>query len=130
MEEFVTNLQSEKRPLFAIGTGGNANRLQRLALTPRDEAIPKSQLQGVSDQLSALSVEDRRAKYHLRPDRADVIVPAAEIYLRIMDLSGYSHMFVPKVGLVDGMVLDIHQKWKEEKADRAKKKAKKKKEGQ
>jgi exopolyphosphatase/guanosine-5'-triphosphate,3'-diphosphate pyrophosphatase len=130
VEEFVTNLQSEKRPLFAIGTGGNANRLQRLALTPRDEAIPKSQLQGVSDQLSALSVEDRRAKYHLRPDRADVIVPAAEIYLRIMDLSGSSHMFVPKVGLVDGMVLDIHQKWKEEKADRAKKKAKKKKEGQ
>ena len=130
VEEFVTNLQSEGRPLFAIGTGGNANRLQRLALTPRDEAIPVAQLQAVKDRLSALSVSDRRAKYHLRPDRADVIVPAADIYLRIMELSGSSHMFVPKVGLVDGMVLDIHERWKLEKAKKKNKSSKKKKEGQ
>ena len=128
--EFVQNLQSEKRPLYAIGTGGNANRLQRLALTPRDEAIAKRQLQTVADRLTALSVEDRRAKYHLKPDRADVIVPAAEIYLRIMDMSGSSHMLVPKVGLVDGMVLDIHKSWKKDQKERARKKAKKKKEGQ
>ena len=115
VEEFVTNLQSEERPLFAIGTGGNANRLQRLALTPRDEAIPVAQLQAVTDRLSALSVADRRAKYHLRPDRADVIVPAADIYLRIMELLD-PRKCCPKVGLVDGMVLDIHERWKREKA--------------
>lgn len=129
VEEFVSNLQTDQRPLYAIGTGGNANRLQRLALTPRDEAIPKGQLQTVADRLAALSVDDRRAKYHLRPDRADVIVPAAEIYLRIMDISGSSHMLVPKVGLVDGMVLDIYEHWKEEKEARDRKKRKKNKEG-
>lgn len=129
VEEFVSNLQTDQRPLYAIGTGGNANRLQRLALTPRDEAIPKGQLQTVADRLAALSVDDRRAKYHLRPDRADVIVPAAEIYLRIMDISGSSHMLVPKVGLVDGMVLDIYEHWKEEKEARDRKRRKKNKEG-
>jgi exopolyphosphatase/guanosine-5'-triphosphate,3'-diphosphate pyrophosphatase len=130
VEAYVENLQSERRPLYAIGTGGNANRLQRLALTPRDEAIPLGQLQAVHDRLAALSVRDRREKYHLRPDRADVIVPAAEIYLRIMTLAGSSHMLVPKVGLVDGMVLDTHDEWKQEELTRKAKKRAKKKEGQ
>ena len=60
-------------------------------------------------------MEARRAKYHLKPDRADVIVPAAEMYLRIMGMAGSKQMLVPKVGLVDGMVLDIHEAWKREK---------------
>ncbi|MDA0945786.1 MAG: hypothetical protein RLZZ314_343 [Bacteroidota bacterium] len=133
VEAYVANLQSEERPLYAIGTGGNANRLQRLALTPRDEAIPRNQLEQVFEDLAALGLAERRAKYHLKPDRADVIVPAAEIYLRIMAMAGCSHMLVPKVGLVDGMVLDIHEQWKSEErqkrekpSKRAKKKSKKK----
>ena len=75
-------------------------------------------------------MRDRREKYHLRPGRADVIVPAAEIYLRIMTLAGSSHMLVPKVGLVDGMVLDTHDEWKQEQLTRQAKKRPKKKEGQ
>jgi exopolyphosphatase / guanosine-5'-triphosphate,3'-diphosphate pyrophosphatase len=130
VEAFVENLQSDNRPLYAIGTGGNANRLQRLALTPRDEAIPFAHLQSVHDRLAALPLRERREKYHLRPDRADVIVPAAEIYLRIMAIAGSSHMLVPKVGLVDGMVLEIHQEWMQEQQRRRAKKDAKKKEGQ
>ena len=71
---------------------------------------------------TALSVNERRAKYHLKPDRADVIVPAAEIYMRIMDMAGSKHMLVPKVGLVDGMVLDIYETWKAQKEAKKKKK--------
>lgn len=130
VEAFVERLQSADRPLYAIGTGGNANRLQRLALTPRDEAIPLNKLERVAEDLSSISVAERRAKYHLKPDRADVIVPAAEIYLRIMQMAGSSHILVPKVGLVDGMVLDIYENWKREQKSGQKKKAGKKKEGQ
>lgn len=115
VQAYVENLQSESRLLVAIGTGGNANRLQRLALTPRDEAIPVKKLEEVAGALGELSVNERRAKYHLKPDRADVIVPAAEIYLRIMNMAGSKHMLVPKVGLVDGMVLDIYETWKAQK---------------
>ena len=127
VEAYVTELKSEDRPLYAIGTGGNANRLQRLALTPRDEAIPEGNLRKVAAELERLTVEERRRQYHLKPDRADVIVPAAEIYLRIMGLSGASHMMVPKVGLVDGMVLHTYEEWKAERQAAADKKAKKKK---
>ena len=120
VQAYVENLQSESRLLVAIGTGGNANRLQRLALTPRDEAIPVKKLEEVAGALGELSVNERRAKYHLKPDRADVIVPAAEIYLRIMDMAGSKHMLVPKVGLVDGMVLDIYETWKAQKEGKKK----------
>ena len=58
-------------------------------------------------------MEERRAKYHLKPDRADVIVKP-EMYLRIMAIAGSKQMLGPKVGLVDGMVLDIHDAWKRE----------------
>ena len=122
VQAYVENLQSDSRPLVAIGTGGNANRLQRLALTPRDEAIPMKKLEEVAGALGSLSVNERRAKYHLKPDRADVIVPAAEIYMRIMDMAGSKHMLVPKVGLVDGMVLDIYETWKAQSEAKKKKK--------
>jgi exopolyphosphatase/guanosine-5'-triphosphate,3'-diphosphate pyrophosphatase len=112
VEAYVTELKSEDRPLYAIGTGGNANRLQRLALTPRDEAIPEGKLRKVAADLQRLSVEERRRQYHLKPDRADVIVPAANIYLKIMTMAGASHMLVPKVGLVDGMILSTHGEWR------------------
>ena len=95
VEAYVTELKSEERPLYAIGTGGNANRLQRLALTPRDEAIPEGKLRKVAAELERLTVEERRRQYHLKPDRADVIVPAANIYLKIMAMAGASHMLVP-----------------------------------
>ena len=127
VEAYVQDLQSENRSLFAIGTGGNANRLQRLALTPRDEAIAIGKLQEVTANLENLTLEERRRKYHLKPDRADVIVPAANIYLKIMKLAGASHMFVPKVGLVDGMVLSTYFEWKRESENARGKKSKKKK---
>ena len=63
VQAYVENLQSESRLLVAIGTGGNANRLQRLALTPRDEAIPVKKLEEVAGALGELSVNERRAKY-------------------------------------------------------------------
>ena len=116
VEAYVTKLKAEDRALYAIGTGGNANRLQRLALTPREEAITEGKLRKVTTDLERLSVKERRRQYHLKPDRADVIVPAANIYLKIMALAGASHMLVPKVGLVDGMILSTYKEWRKEKA--------------
>ena len=116
VEAYVTKLKAEDRALYAIGTGGNANRLQRLALTPREEAITEGKLRKVATDLERLSVKERRRLYHLKPDRADVIVPAANIYLKIMALAGASHMLVPKVGLVDGMILSTYEEWRKEKA--------------
>jgi len=58
------------------------------------------------NKLKDLSFEEKVIKYSLKPDRADVIVPAAQIFLKVMDTLGMSTMTIPKVGLADGM---IHQ---------------------
>ena len=52
-------------------------------------------------------------KYSLKQDRADVIIPAAEIYLRIMKLAGAKEIIVPKVGLCDGIILKVHEEYQE-----------------
>ena len=52
-------------------------------------------------------------KYSLKPDRADVIIPAAEIYLRIMKLAGAKEIIVPKVGLSDGIILKVYEEYQE-----------------
>jgi exopolyphosphatase/guanosine-5'-triphosphate,3'-diphosphate pyrophosphatase len=62
------------------------------------------------DQLKPLSVRERIDNFQLKPDRADVIVPALEIYLYIMNIIKSQEIFVPKVGLSDGVILDLHKK--------------------
>ena len=72
---------------MSIGTGGNINRIQRLIRNPKNTPISLSKIEEMKDALKAYSFEDRVEKFSLKPDRADVIVPAAEIYIRIMKLA-------------------------------------------
>ena len=62
--------------------------------------------------LKSYTFDQRITRLRLRPDRADVIIPACEIYLRLMEYGGISEMLVPKIGLADGVILDIFNKWK------------------
>ena len=66
----------------------------------------------LSDALASASHNERMSRFHLKPDRAEVIVPAADIYTRVMQLAQATHMHVPKVGLSDGMVLAVYKAWK------------------
>ena len=66
-------------------------------------------IQALHEQLKPLSVKKRVELFQLKPDRADVIVPAMEIYLFILNQLGCAELFVPKVGLSDGMILKMHQ---------------------
>ena len=91
VEEYVSGLQSEDRPLYAIGTGGNANRLQRLALTPRDEAIPMKKIEHVQSELAKLGVEERRRRYHLKPDRAESLFTRRKSTSKSCTCRGVSH---------------------------------------
>ena len=61
--------------------------------------------------MKAYTFEDRVKKFALKPDRADVIIPAAEIYIRVMKLAGANKIIVPKVGLSDGIILKIHEEY-------------------
>lgn len=99
----------QHKGLVAIGTGGNINRIFKENGNSFGEAIKVHEIQRIRDWVDSYSLEDRISKLRLRPDRADVIVPAADIYLDIMRTAKVREMHVPKVGLADGIVYGLYR---------------------
>ena len=113
VEEFLKYETENGESIIAIGTGGNINRLQRIILNPKNQPILISKIEKITAALKAQPFKEMVEKYSLKPDRADVIIPAAEIYLRIMKLAGAKEIIVPKVGLSDGIILKVHEEYQE-----------------
>lgn len=92
-----------------IGSGGNINKLYRLAAKRQklDGSLPVGVLRRQYGVMGKMSVGERMAEYGLKPDRADVIVPAAGIFLNVAASSGATEIIVPNVGLADGIINDM-----------------------
>ena len=97
--------------MYCVGSGGNINKLNKLYGDSETQLLTKEQLQNAFDQLSVLTVEERMKRFGFRMDRADVIVPAARIYLKLMNYLGVKQIKVPKIGLADGMVHILHEEY-------------------
>lgn len=93
-------------------TGGNINKAHKLVGGVGIEPIDLDKLKVLKDDLSGLKIRQRMEKYQLKPDRADVLVPALEIYCNIMDKLDCKEIVVPKIGLSDGIVYDLHKKYR------------------
>lgn len=93
-----------------FATGGNINKTHKLLGAGHMEPIHINAIQKLRDNLNSLSMPQRINKYQLRPDRADVLVPALDIYLFIMKKLDCHEMIVPKIGLSDGMIYDMYLK--------------------
>ena len=93
---------------LAIGAGGNINRLFKLCGGLNGEALSYDRLASLVENLSRCSYEERMLRFQLKPDRADVVVPAGRIYLDTMKMVGAEGILVPKVGLADGMILGLY----------------------
>lgn len=122
VEAFLLSVRGEiapsaDRPLLAVGTGGNINRYHRLSRTGRGEPVSLKQLKKLHADLAALSYEERIEQYGLKPDRADVILPAGEIYLKVMALADCKGIIVPKVGLTDGIILGLFEETRGDQGD-------------
>lgn len=89
-----------------IGSGGNINKLYRLASTKDKQKLnmPVSSLEEIYKRLKFLTPEQRMDEFHLKADRADVIVPAAEVFLAIAESTGAQYIHVPVIGLADGII--------------------------
>lgn len=98
------------KPLSAIGTGGNINSLHKLTGMKSSKPLTVDKIDEMLVMLRAYSVEERVELLGLRPDRADVIVHATEIYRAAMLAAGVQEMFVPQIGLVDGMISLLYEK--------------------
>lgn len=105
IEDFVK--QAPAGQVTAIGTGGNINCMARLAGVKRRTAITFEKLESVHVNIASHSYSERLSLLGMKPDRADVVVSAGETYLRIMKMAGVKQIIVPKVGLADGMVLEL-----------------------
>lgn len=108
MKEEVASVASGHDEVRIIGSGGNINKLYRLASKKRKlDTLPVATLRRLYDSLSKMSVEERMAAYNLKPDRADVIVPAASIFLDMAASSGAKEIIVPSIGLADGLINEM-----------------------
>lgn len=90
--------------LTPVGSGGNINRLYKLLHSDPGQALKVSRLRKLVSDLSDCTIDERMERFGLHPDRADVIVPAGEIFLSIVSHIGAREMYVPKLGLSDGLV--------------------------
>lgn len=95
-----------------IGSGGNINKLIKLVRgkDSRYSRMTVSSLQELYDRLNAMTVEERMEEYALKPDRADVIVPAAKIFLTISGITDATYIYVPVIGLADGIIDGLYKR--------------------
>ena len=107
-------------PINIIGSGGNINKLFRLAeeKSKKELKLPITSLRSLHNDLQPLSVEERMDRFGLKPDRADVIVPAAEIFLIIADCIHSDYVYVPTIGLADGIIGELYAKAMQDEKER------------
>ncbi len=108
MRQWIDKLPDYNDPLIALGTGGNIDELFKLSGQKRKVPLPYRKLKELTEKLDNMTLQERIEEYGLRPDRAEVIVPAATICMRIMDAAGIDRLLVPKVGLVHGIVTELY----------------------
>lgn len=104
MKEWVKSQAQNHKNLSGIGTGGNINKLFKMSDQKDGTALSLAKLKALYDYLNSFSLKDRINVLGLNHDRADVIIPASEIYLSVMKWGGVKQIFVPRVGLVDGII--------------------------
>ena len=110
MEKWIRKYLDDTEDIEALGTGGNINKLHNLAGLSQGEAMSIQELRELKETIASTSMEDRVNQLQLNEDRADVIVPAAEIYLGVMERSGADAIIVPNLGLKDGIIEVLYER--------------------
>lgn len=106
--DFITKHTKQLSSVKAIGSGGNINKLFSLSKQKEGSLLSLNKLQQYFKDFSKLSVEERMQQYNIREDRADVIVPAMEVYITIMKTAKANDILVPRIGLADGMIKKLY----------------------
>jgi exopolyphosphatase/guanosine-5'-triphosphate,3'-diphosphate pyrophosphatase len=113
-DEIKKNIVS-KKPIVAIGSGGNINKVFSMSKTKDGKPMSLSHLKKVYKEFNELSVEERMTNYNLREDRADVLVHALGIFNNVMSWSDINKIFVPKISVADGLIHNIYSQLRHKK---------------
>jgi exopolyphosphatase/guanosine-5'-triphosphate,3'-diphosphate pyrophosphatase len=112
MKEFIKTKTKGYHHVTAIGSGGNINKIFSLSKRKEGKPLSLELLRDYFKELSTVSVAQRISLYHLREDRADVIVPALLIFINVMRWADTEEIFVPKIGLADGLIHTLYEEVK------------------
>jgi exopolyphosphatase / guanosine-5'-triphosphate,3'-diphosphate pyrophosphatase len=115
LQKWLKTYQLEPGQINIIGSGGNINKLTKLYGSTINNIITQDQLKYAFSHLGEMNLKERIETMGLRPDRADVIVPAAEIFINILKWSHQDFVTAPKIGLADGLVLQLYKEYAESK---------------
>jgi exopolyphosphatase/guanosine-5'-triphosphate,3'-diphosphate pyrophosphatase len=111
MEHWVKeHVKKEYGKVIAVGTGGNISKLFDLAKLKPGKMMSIKKVKEIKKMVEDYSLEERIYKLQMNPDRADVIVPASNIYLKVMEWAHSANILVPEVGLKDGIMLHLFEK--------------------
>lgn len=92
-----------------VGSGGNINKLVKLFGRPKENLLIYNNLKYAHTHLRDMTVEERMSVFNLREDRADVIVPASQIFLTVMEQIKANHVLAPKIGVADGLIYEMFE---------------------
>lgn len=110
MRDFIKReTRGHEQDMVAIGSGGNINKVFSLSKRKEGKPLHLDLLKDYYRELSSFSLEERMRVYKLREDRADVIVPALSIYVNVMRWANISEIYVPKIGLADGLIQHLYR---------------------
>ena len=104
IKDFLKEKTKSFKNLVAIGTGGNINKVFSMSKKKDGKPLPLE----LHKEMSSFSVYDRMRVYNMREDRADVIVPALHIFINVMRWADCSEIYVPKIGLADGLIRHLY----------------------
>jgi exopolyphosphatase/guanosine-5'-triphosphate,3'-diphosphate pyrophosphatase len=109
MKKWVKKSTEGLTKITAIGTGGNINKIFELATEKQALTITIEEIRRVKATIETYTMEEREIALRMNSDRADVIIPATEIYLGVMEFAGADKIIAPDVGLKDGMISLLYQ---------------------
>ena len=109
IKEWIETHTKDYSKLALLGSGGNINKLFKIAKVKEGRPLSFIKLNTLYNELNQLDYNERIIQWELNPDRSDVIIPATQIYLKALQWSGASEIFVPKIGLSDGMIKVLYR---------------------
>ena len=112
MKDSIKEKTKGHKEVTAIGSGGNINKIFSLSKIKESKSLSLDLLRDYYKELSNVSLIDRINIYKLKEDRADVIVPALQIYINVMRWAGTNEIYVPRIGLADGLIQHLYEEIK------------------
>ncbi len=117
-KDWVKTATENYHPLTAIGSGGNINKIFKMSRRKQNKPLSYAKLKEICEFIEAFPLEDRIRVLGLNTDRADVIVPAAKIFLTIMKAAGIEKILVPQIGMADGIIHLLYENHRQKKSEK------------